>query len=505
MSVMAAVAAVGSVVAGNSPAGAAGASAQAYQNVTYPAGTIQHVVWVQLENHTFDSIFGDYCTQVGLGKITRAGSDMRCNGLPIGTRVAMADGSVLPTTTQGDIVPDVTHQPVFQQRVWNNGLDNQWDRIPGCLPTNSPAYGCMTEVAASAMPALTALANNYAVADNARTYLGKVGMVESAADHLQTVTGGNLFGFQGSGPKNRTTLPGGIGEGCLSNLVAQWGKVQIPMCFASSTLPPADYTTHNPAATGGVPGPAVPKVALANDPTALFTEASKAGLSWVQYGSTASTWGSKGNFGFYWNVCQYWASCILADTQGATPADQFMTDAKNGTLPAISWLTPEVSAGNNSEHNTASMAFGDSTLARQMNALMHGPDWSTTAVFITYDDCGCFYDHVAPSRVPVVIVSPLTKPGFTDSTLGSFAGIDRFIEETFGLNCLWTDPSSSRAGDCQAYDWSGAFTPPAMAAARSRAIPPAARPGPLLPVAEIPTASRANIGNVPSAIGGDQS
>ena len=69
----------------------------------------------------------------------------------------------------------------------------------------------------------------------------------------------------------------------------------------------------------------------------------------------------------------------------------------------------------------------------------------TTAIFITYDDCGCFYDHVPPPpgsgiRVPMVIVSPYAKPAFTDSKAASFASILAFTEHLFGLEPLgsWT-------------------------------------------------------------------
>jgi phospholipase C len=491
-----------------SPARAAttGAIGQTYQDVAYPAGTIQHVVWVQLENHTFDSVLGDFCAQVALGSIVRSGGDMRCNGLPLGTAVTMADGRTLHTTTQPDIVPDVTHEAQFQKRAWNNGLDDNWDTMAGCRATDTPAYGCMTQVAARQVPALTGLANQFAVADNARTFLGPVGMVPSSFDHLQTVTGGNLWGFNGSNSKQSATGSGGIATGCLSTVTTLWKSVlQVPMCFPAYGLPAADYTPSNPASNGGAPGATPPPSGLVVDPNALFKEAAAAGVSWVQYGSSSADWRSgKHNFGFYWNSCQYWASCILPAPLGATPADQFVVDATRGTLPSISWLTPEVAAGNNSEHNRASMAFGDSVLAKQMNALMHGPDWSSTAVFITYDDCGCFYDHVSPDRVPVVIVSPYAKAGFTDSTLGSFAGIDRFIEETFGLGCLWTDPSSSAAGDCQAYDWSGSFAAPTSSAPRTAAARSASTPL-RLPVAVVPAASRHNVADVSSSIGGDES
>src|SRR5262249_40532435 len=80
---------------------------------------------------------------------------------------------------------------------------------------------------------------------------------------------------------------------------------------------------------------------------------------------------------------------------------------------------------------------------------------ATTAVFITYDDCGCFYDHVPPPkgrgiRVPMVIASPYAKPGFTDSNVPSFSSMLAFPEHVFALPAL-----SGRAG--AAYDFSSSF------------------------------------------------
>ena len=101
------------------------------------------------------------------------------------------------------------------------------------------------------------------------------------------------------------------------------------------------------------------------------------------------------------------------------------------------------------------MLRGDNWIATNMNALMQGPDWNSSATFITYDDCGCFYDHVPPPpglgiRVPMVIVSPYAKPASTDSTTASFGSMLAFIEHTFGLA-----PLSSH--DADAYDYSGSF------------------------------------------------
>jgi phospholipase C len=120
------------------------------------------------------------------------------------------------------------------------------------------------------------------------------------------------------------------------------------------------------------------------------------------------------------------------------------------------------------------MLQGDNWIGQVVQAVMKTSDWASTAIFITYDDCGCFYDHVAPPagmgvRMPMVIVSPYARPGYTDSTIASFASMLAFTEHVFGLQPL----SSADAG---AYDYANAFdatrttggSPPPLA---TRAIP----------------------------------
>ena len=129
-------------------------------------------------------------------------------------------------------------------------------------------------------------------------------------------------------------------------------------------------------------------------------------------------------------------------------------------LPSLSFVLPNGPGGGTSQHNFSSMRVGDNWIGQVMNALMHSRDWSSTAVFITYDDCGCFYDHVPPGRnpdgtvqgirVPMMIVSPYAKRPYTDSHPATFASILRFTEETFGLAPL-------SLNDRRAYDYRYAF------------------------------------------------
>ena len=82
-------------------------------------------------------------------------------------------------------------------------------------------------------------------------------------------------------------------------------------------------------------------------------------------------------------------------------------------------------------------------LGQVASAVMNGPEWPSTVLFITWDDCGCFYDQVPPGvnpdgtaqgpRTPLVIVSPYAKPSYTDTTATTFAGILACTEHTSGL------------------------------------------------------------------------
>jgi phospholipase C len=131
---------------------------------------------------------------------------------------------------------------------------------------------------------------------------------------------------------------------------------------------------------------------------------------------------------------------------------QIFDDAANAALPALSFIFPNVQL---SQHNGRSMLEGDNWIGRIVNAVGKSRDWRSTAIFITYDDCGCFYDHVPPPplagiRVPMVIVSPYAKPAFTDSNVATFASMQAFVERNFGLA-----PMSTR--DAVAYDYRDSF------------------------------------------------
>jgi hypothetical protein len=119
------------------------------------------------------------------------------------------------------------------------------------------------------------------------------------------------------------------------------------------------------------------------------------------------------------------------------PLDDYFAAARAGTLPAVSWVTPSDA---DSEHPPASVHQGQAYVTAIINAAMESPDWDSTAIFLSWDDWGGFYDSVVPPtvdengyglRVPGIVISPYAKRGLVDhQTLSSDAYL-KFIEDDF--------------------------------------------------------------------------
>jgi phospholipase C len=117
--------------------------------------------------------------------------------------------------------------------------------------------------------------------------------------------------------------------------------------------------------------------------------------------------------------------------------DNFFKDARRGNLPAVSWIIP---TGEVSEHPPALVSAGQAYVTKLVNAIMRGPDWKSTAIFLVWDDWGGFYDHVIPPkvdphgyglRVPALVISPYAKRGYIDHQVLSFDAYLKFIEDDF--------------------------------------------------------------------------
>jgi len=142
-------------------------------------------------------------------------------------------------------------------------------------------------------------------------------------------------------------------------------------------------------------------------------------------------------------------STVVADGQqgNVVPTSQFFTAAATGMLPAVSWLVPNSTV---SEHPPSSIAAGQAYVTDLVNAVMRGPQWKSTAIFVTWDEWGGFYDHVRPPwidvngygpRVPGLLISPYARRGMIDHQTLSFDAYLKFVEDVF-LHGQRIDPSN---------------------------------------------------------------
>jgi phospholipase C len=124
----------------------------------------------------------------------------------------------------------------------------------------------------------------------------------------------------------------------------------------------------------------------------------------------------------------------------------FVSDARAGKLPAVSWLVP---LDKDSEHpNLGTTCDGENWSVQQINAVMSNRDeWNHTAIVLTWDDWGGFFDHVRPPRgpnpytmygwrVPAIIISPYSRAHTVDHTFYTFSSMLKLAEDVFHLPAL---------------------------------------------------------------------
>jgi phospholipase C len=143
-----------------------------------------------------------------------------------------------------------------------------------------------------------------------------------------------------------------------------------------------------------------------------------------------------------------WANVII-------PQTQILTDIANGQLPQVAWVIPD---GADSDHAASNNGTGPSWVASIVNAIGTSQYWTNTAIIITWDDWGGWYDHVAPTiydsyeygfRVPLIIVSPYAKQAYVSHVTHDFGSILKFIEEVFKLPSLgYADARADDFSDC---------------------------------------------------------
>jgi phospholipase C len=351
---------------------------------------IQHIVFIVKENRTFDHYFGTF-----------PGADGATSGF-------ISTGQRLPLRHARDRMPhDIGHEWNDAHTAMHDGRMDRFDLVAGAITENEILS--MTQFLDADIPSYWSYAEHFALADHMFSSLAGA----SFPNHLYTVAA-----QAGGAITNADTPRWGCDadDSAFVEVMDDRGRKtrQYP-CFDFQTL--ADSLEH-------------------------------AGISWRYYAPVA------GQSGYIWSALDAIRHIRLTPlwNQRVVPFGEFVDDARSGALPAVSWLIPDFA---DSEHPTVgrfagtsqsvSVCVGENWTVEQVNAIMQGPDWPTTAIVITWDDFGGFYDHVPPPaadefgygpRVPLLVLSPYAREGFVSHSIYEFASVLRLIETRFDLRPL---------------------------------------------------------------------
>ncbi|MGH7536434.1 MAG: acid phosphatase, partial [Gemmatimonadales bacterium] len=214
-------------------------------------------------------------------------------------------------------------------------------------------------------------------------------------------------------------------------VVAQLGANGLPTAGHDGFVTPDGYDV-NTSFTVNQPHPAtVPAANLVPNQTfaTIGDRLSAQGVSWAWYSggwNNALAGTPDPLFQFHHQPFAYFANYAdgtAAKAEHLRDETEFIAAARAGKLPAVSFVKP---LGEVNEHpGYTNVLSGEQHAEALINHIRNGPDWKSTAIIITYDENGGFWDHVAPptldrwgpgTRVPTLIISPFARSGFIDHT-----------------------------------------------------------------------------------------
>jgi phospholipase C len=360
---------------------------------------IKHIIFIIKENRSFDNLFGTY-----------PGAD--------GTkRAELSTGQIITLAHTPDrMLLDVGHAGAAASLAINYGRMNQFNLLPGAQQDGKDVAD--SQYRQSDIPNYWRYAQTFALDDHFfSTIIGP-----SFPNHLVTV---------GATSANTVDNPRG-------QIVHAWGCDGGPRSVVDGI---------NPNGTTFLTRPCF------NFQT-LPDELERAGISWKYYAPTQYA------SGYVWSALDAVRHIRYGPLwkTNVQPTPTFFSDLSTGHLPHVSWI---VTNAFQSDHPPAAICIGESWSVNVINAVMRSKYWKDTAIFLTWDDFGGFYDHVAPPRqdlisfgprVPTLVISPYARPHFVDHSVLDFDSLLKFVEDDYGLSPL-TNRDRNAASITSSFDF----------------------------------------------------
>jgi phospholipase C len=349
---------------------------------------IKRVVYVMLENRSFDNVFGRF-----------PGAD--------GAKVGVHFGTEKPMTRCPDWLPgDLPHDQSAHIKNYNHGtLDNFGIGAFGYL------YG-YSQFWEQDIPNYYHWAREHVLCDN--FFASQSG--PSYSNHLYWVsgTGGGVI----DNPENIRVLRYEDGRQMKSWGCDAYGDDVYVMVRDEN----GQLTKHDTCFT---------------DPT-VGEQLTEREIDWASYSA------SRDQPGYIWQGYSAYENVFGTELwdRHIEPVDRILDDIEANALPSVTWVTPRFQL---SDHPPYSTGHAHNWVTDLVNGIMESEMWDSTAIFLTWDEWGGFYDHVVPPkldhldlgfRVPMLVISPYAKRGFIDHEVGEFVAPLRFVADNWGLPYL---------------------------------------------------------------------
>jgi phospholipase C len=375
------------------------------------AEKIQHVVVIFQENRTPDNLFH------GLANADIANSGMNSHGQTV---------PLTPITLANNY--DLGHAHSAFVKMYDNGKMDGADLVPvGCakFATGCPPDPQFKYVNPSEVAPYFQMAQTYTFGD--RMFQTNQGPSFPAHQYIISGTSAPTATsdlFAAENPTVPAMTPSGSSTGCTAPQ-GEFVWLIDPMGVESSSQYPC---FEHPA---------------------LVDELDAKSITWKYYTPTPGSIWTGPNAIQHLRMGPDWTKNVI------TPSTQILSDVTNGQLPQVSWVIP---TGTASDHAAISDGSGPSWVASIVNAIGNSAYWSNTAIIITWDDWGGWYDHVAPKiansyeygfRVPLIVVSPYARPAYVSHVTHDFGSILKFTEEVFQVPSLgYADAAADDLADC---------------------------------------------------------
>ena len=394
-----------------------------------PDFPIKHVVFIVKENRTFDNYFARFPGAEG-AEIAR-----KSNG-----------NEVLLQEATDVLEPDLGHSFADAVEAINGGQMDRFD-----LVQNGESLNGFTSFTRKGIPNYWSYAENYVLSDH--TFSSMYG--PTFPEHLYTVaayagdivdnknpTGGE-GGYCADPEEQVTAFERNLSESEIAEIVAAEG----------ASYKPGDPFNFDDIVKYWK------KIRACFDFEVIMDQFEEHDIPWRYYAADGSWMNALLAIEHIYQNPKLWGPKVRdpAILKDGSTGDRFIEDLQTGKLPAATWIVPP--PGTNEHPGGPSVCVGENWTVRHLNAIMESKYWKNTAVFITWDDFGGFYDHVPPPqydhmglgpRVPMIIVSPWAKQGYVDKTEYEFSSVLKFMERIFGLECM-------NDRDCGANDMFNAF------------------------------------------------